>query len=135
MRKVNWLLWGGFLLAIAAFVSYFVFFSRFAITRDVPWASFLLFAGAIAMLVAGWRRAPRKIVASIVTVLGIAIFGGFTFLVTVFTKQIPGAHNAPAIGQKAPDFALPDANNRPVSLSSTLAQSNGVLLVFYRGYW
>ena len=38
------------------------------------------------------------------------------------------------VGQTAPDFALPDATGRPVSLASLLA-SGPVVLVFYRGNW
>ena len=38
------------------------------------------------------------------------------------------------VGQTAPDFTLPDATGRPVSLASLLA-SGPVVLVFYRGNW
>jgi hypothetical protein len=133
-RRFNWALWGGLLLAVIAFLSYFTFFVRYPVTRDVPWASFLLFLGAIALLVAGWRRAPRKIVASIVLVLGLAITAMFTHSVLVGSK-VPAAAGAPAVGEKAPEFTLRDSANRDVALSNLLAQSNGVLLIFYRGYW
>jgi len=135
MKRFNWQLWLGFLLAVVAFGSYFGFFYQFPATRDVPWVSFALFAVAIALLVAGWRRAPRKVLASIVAVLGLFVAGAFTFLVTVGTKGLPSSASAPAIGQKAPDFTLPDAQGRPVSLANLLGQSNGVVLIFYRGYW
>jgi peroxiredoxin len=55
--------------------------------------------------------------------------------VTVGSKQLPVASGAPAVGQKAPDFALRDTANREVTLSSLLTQSNGVVLIFYRGHW
>ena len=135
MKRFNWQLWGGLVLAVAAFLSYFTFFSQYAITRDVPCVSFALFLVAIALLVAGWRRAPRKILASIVTVLGLFIAGAFTFMVTMGSKGLPVAQGAPAVGQQAPDFTLPDSQGRTVSLSNVLAQSNGVVLIFYRGYW
>ncbi|HEX8253611.1 MAG TPA: hypothetical protein VF846_10705 [Thermoanaerobaculia bacterium] len=135
MRRFNWRLWSGFLLTIVAFVSYPLFFVRFPITRDVPWASFALFVVAIALLIAGWRNAPRKIVASIVTALGVLVFGAFTYMVTVGSKDLPLARNAPAIGQKAPEFTLADTHGRKVALSNLLAQSNGVILIFYRGFW
>ena len=133
--RFNWQLWGGLLLTVFAILSYFMFFSRFAVTRDVPWVPFLLFLGAIALLVTGWRRAPRKIVPSIVMVLGLFLAGAFTFMVTVGSKGLPIAGGAPAVGQKAPDFALRDTANREVTLSSLLTQSNGVVLIFYRGHW
>jgi hypothetical protein len=132
--RFNWPLWGGLLLTVVAFLSYFSFFARFPVTRDVPWASFLLVLVAVALLVTGWRRAPRKIVASIVLVLGLAITGLFTYSVTAGSK-VPAAERAPNAGQQAPAFTLRDTSNREVALSNLLAQSNGVLLVFYRGYW
>jgi energy-coupling factor transporter transmembrane protein EcfT len=134
-RTFNWRLWLGLLLAIVAFGSYFAFFYQFPITRDVPWVSFALFLVAIALLISGWRRAPRKILASIVTVLGLFVAGAFTFLVTVGSKDLPASQAAPALGQKAPDFTLSDMQGRPVSLANLLGQSNGVVLIFYRGYW
>lgn len=39
-----------------------------------------------------------------------------------------------AVGQKAPDFELPDGKDGKLSLKSLLAKSE-VLLVFYRGGW
>jgi peroxiredoxin len=56
-------------------------------------------------------------------------------MVTVGSKDLPVAQNAPAIGSEAPDFTLPDAQGRKVALSNLLAQSNGVVLIFYRGHW
>lgn len=38
------------------------------------------------------------------------------------------------IGEKAPDFALPDTGDKPVTLSENLKQGP-VVLVFYRGEW
>ncbi|HEY0160194.1 MAG TPA: hypothetical protein VGF28_23100 [Thermoanaerobaculia bacterium] len=134
-RRFNWRLWGGLLLAVVAFFSYFTFFVRYPATRDVPWVSFLLFLGAVSLLVAGWRRAPRKIVASIVLALGLAVTGFFTFAVTLGSRQLPAADGAPGVGQKVPEFTLRDTANRNVALSQMLGQSNGVLLVFYRGFW
>jgi energy-coupling factor transporter transmembrane protein EcfT len=135
MRRFNWALWGGLLLAVLAFFSYFFFFAQFPLTRDVPWVSFLLLLIAAVLLVTGWRRAPRKILASIVTVLGFFVIGAFTFMVTAGSKNLPLSNRAPAVGQRAPAFALPDTQNRTVSLADALNGSNGVLLVFYRGYW
>ncbi|MGZ5446022.1 MAG: hypothetical protein ACXW5U_22915 [Thermoanaerobaculia bacterium] len=134
-HRFNWQLWGGLLLAVLAFGSYFAFFARFAVTRDVPWASFILFLIAAVLLVSGWRRASRKILASLVAILGLFVIGAFTFIVTVGTKNLPGSDGAPPVGAKAPAFTLPDTNNRAVSLADTLNGANGVLLVFYRGYW
>lgn len=134
-RAWNWQLWSGLALAVVAFLSYFLFFARFAMTRDIPWASFVLFLIAGVLLIAGWRRASRKLVPSLVALAGLLIIGAFAFTVTVGTKNLPASAGAPSVGEKAPPFALPDTNNRTVSLSGLLAESNGVLLVFYRGFW
>jgi len=40
MKRFNWALWGGLLLAVAAFLSYFAFFSQFPLTRDVPYSQY-----------------------------------------------------------------------------------------------
>ena len=134
-RAWNWQLWSGLALAVVAFLSYFLFFARFAMTRDIPWTSFVLFLIAGVLLISGWRRASRKLVPSLVALVGLLIIGAFTFTVTVGTKNLPASARAPSVGEKAPPFALPDTNNRTVSLSGLLAESNGVLLVFYRGFW
>jgi hypothetical protein len=135
-RRWNWPLWTGFVLSVAAFFSYFFFFSRFPITRDIPWVNVLLFAVAMALLVAGVRRARRKILAGIVAAVGAAVFVFFGFAVLVATKQIPASPGAPRVGQKAPDFAMVDTGGKTVTLSQLLSSSpRGVLLVFYRGFW
>lgn len=128
------MLWAGLALAIIAFVSYFGFFARFPITRDVPWASWLLFAIAVALLVGGFRRAPRRILGGSVMIIGIAI--ALLFIgATTFGTKLPVSH-PPAVGQKAPDFALVDSTHRRVTLSQIEAAApRGVLLIFYRGYW
>jgi len=131
----NWRLWSGFVLSIVAFISYFTFFNRWPITRDIPWVNFILFVVATVLLIAGVRRSQRKIWSGIVAFLGIAIFAFFVFAVTVATKWLPPSHGAPHVGQKAPDFTLLDSNGKSVTLSELLASSPRVLLVFYRGYW
>jgi len=135
-------LWAGLVLAIVAFVSYFFFFLRFPITRDVPWVPVILFLVTFVLLFAGLRSVfaggtrLRKIAASALTLasLGIVAF----FCLTVFEgRNLPASKGAPAVGQKVPDFTLPDVNRHPVSLAKLLTApgTKGVLLVFYRGYW
>ena len=132
---MNGRLWGGLLLSVAAFVSYFAFFYRYPITRDVPWVNILLFLAAIVLLITGFRRATRKISAGMVAVIGIGIAVAFGFGVTMASK-VPVSPAAPRVGQKAPDFTLLDSTRRETSLAQLVASSpKGVLLVFYRGYW
>jgi hypothetical protein len=134
-RRFNTPLWSGLILIFVAVFSYLLLFVRWPITRDVPWVTFLLFAVALALLVIGFRRAQRKIAASIVLAIGVGLIGFFTVGTLVLTKNLPQSQRAPAIGQKAPDFTLPDSNHKPVALSQFAAANRGVLLIFYRGYW
>jgi drug/metabolite transporter (DMT)-like permease len=149
-RHWNWHLWAGFLLCLAAFVSYPFVFAKYPITRDVPWANFLLFAVGGVLLVVGLQRAfgrPQqyrgKITGPILGVISLAALGFFCYLVFYMTKQLPPPSTALQVGQKAPEFVLPDIDNNPVALSSLLTTPlpgsqtapKGVLLVFYRGYW
>jgi hypothetical protein len=141
-RRWNWPLWAGLVLVLFGLLSYFTLFARFPVTRDVPWVNFILFAGAIALLLAGVRRAfsagsstGRKIAGAFVTILGAAVVALFLFYLH-FSKTLPASHDAIAVGQKAPQFTLLDANRKPVSLDQLLSSSpRGVILVFYRGYW
>jgi hypothetical protein len=136
LRRFNWPLWIGFLLTIVAFISYFAFFARFPITRDIPWLNLLLFVIAMVLLVVGVRRSQRKIGASIVGVIGIAVFAFFISYIAGLSRRLPASVMAPRVGQKAPDFSLLDSHRQKVTLSQLRASSpRGVLLVFYRGYW
>ncbi len=149
----NWPAWAGLLLSILGFVSYFAVFARFPLTRNVPWANFLLFGAAVLLVVTGLKRAftgtcslGGKLVSSVLAVLSISILGAFCFVVFRGTRQLPASHGAPTVGQKAPDFTLRDTRDNPVSLSALLSMPldptraaagapRGVLLIFYRGYW
>ncbi len=150
LRRWNWSLWAGFVLCLIALASYFFVFARFPVTRDVPWVNFLLFGAGLAFLFAGLKRAfgepPQcggKIAGPILSLLSLATFGFFCFLILYQTRQMPVSAGAPRIGDKAPEFVLPDTNNQPVLLSRLLSMPlanstvppKGVLLVFYRGYW
>jgi len=149
-RRWNWHLWAGFVVCLVAFASYFFVFVRFPVARDVPWANFLLFGTGIAFLSFGLKRAfgqsqqyRGKVAGSILSLLSLISVGFFCFLIFYQTRQLPASAGAPRIGQRAPEFVLPDSDNNPVSLSSLLstplpnsqAPPKGVLLVFYRGYW
>jgi hypothetical protein len=155
MRKLrwNWPAWAGFLLSILAFVSYFIFFARFPITRNVPWVNFLLFGAAALFCLAGLKRAftgagslGGKFLSCLLALLSISILGAFSFIIFRGTRGLPASHGAPVVGQKAPTFTLRDTHGNPVSLSALLSTPlepanssggapQGVLLIFYRGYW
>ena len=150
MRRFNWPLWAGFVLALLASFSYFAFFVQFPATRDFPWVNLVLFVLAAMLLFMGVRRGfardrahptRSKIVTSIVTTLGVLVIAFFLFAIFIAGRWLPASTNAPHVGQKVPEFTLSDSNNRQVSLNQLMTEPiegkppKGVLLVFYRGWW
>jgi hypothetical protein len=140
-RHWNLSLWLGFLFALAGLFSYELF-SQFPITRDFPWANLSLFAIGGILLVLGLVRAfgnPRvyrgKIVGPIFMILSLLAFSFFAYALFYVVRQMPASTGAPRIGQRAPDFTLPDQNGKPVALADLLSNSSGALLIFYRGHW
>ena len=150
-RRWNLSLWTGFLIVLVGLGSYIPLFALFPVTRDFPWANLLLLALGGVLLCAGLMRAFKqpevyrgKIFGSIMAALSIAGVGLFAYGLLYEARQIPSATAAPRVGQKAPDFTLPDQNGKAVTLADLLssapagtgnARANGVLLIFYRGHW
>ena len=150
LRRINWPLWAGLLLTLVAFMSYFFVFVWFPFTRDFPWANLVLFVLAGALLLMGLRRGfasdrPHPVRSKIVTVLVSAfsalVVALFVFSFFVVGRWLPASKGAPHVGQRAPDFTLPDTTGKPVSLNELMTTPingkapKGVLLIFYRGYW
>ncbi|HXO18987.1 MAG TPA: hypothetical protein VOA87_03585 [Thermoanaerobaculia bacterium] len=143
----NFLPLAGFVVCLLGFISYFVLFYRYPVTWDVPWANWLLFAAGLGLLGAGLFRAFRhpevyrgRVSGPILGVLSVAVVVFFLLVTLVGSRRLPVSAGAPKVGEKAPDFVLPDAQGRPVRLSGLLAPAAGsrgswVLLIFYRGYW
>jgi len=139
-RQWNWALWVGFVIAVGGLFSY-EFFVQFPITRDFPWANLLLFAIGAFLLLIGLVRAfgrPQdyrgKVFGSIFAAIGLVLFGFFTYEIFYVLEQVPASVQAPRIGQKAPDFSLPDQTGKQVGLTELLSPG-GAVLIFYRGYW
>ena len=145
-RGVNWPLWSGFVLSPIAFLSYPFVFERWPVTRDFPWVNLLLFGLAALLLVTGLRHAfapgrrrwLRITSGLIATTLAVALFANFAMSVFVHARDLPASAHAPRVGERAPDFTLPDENGTLVSLAALLSPtpvtgapgSKGVLLVF-----
>ncbi|HXX18657.1 MAG TPA: hypothetical protein VEJ46_04585 [Candidatus Acidoferrum sp.] len=157
-RSWNPRLWWGFVLALAAIVSYPLFFARYPITRDFPWVTLLLLAIAFFLLATGIARAFQrpdayrgKVAGSILGVLTVSLVGFFLTEIFYVARQIPASHGAPKVGELAPDFTLPDSQDNAVTLSVLLnspfapnglaapaaasGKTAGAILIFYRGYW
>ena len=138
------------MLTLAAFITYTSVFVYYPVTRDFPWVNLLIFAVAVVLLIIGLRRGfasdrphptRSKVVSSIVGVLGLTVFAFFIFVFFVAAKWLPASTGAPQVGERAPEFTLPDTNGKQVSLTHLLSTPvnglapKGVLVVFYRGYW
>jgi hypothetical protein len=151
MHRPTLLALAGLLVCATALVSYPTFFVRFEATRDVAWASWLLFALGVGLTGTGLARAYRspgrrgKAAPSILALASLATVVVFFFMTQIWSRQLPASTGAPKVGEQAPDFTLPDVEGRPVRLSELLRSRTGapdgdaagswVLLIFYRGYW
>jgi peptidoglycan/LPS O-acetylase OafA/YrhL len=141
-RRRNNLNWAGFAVVLVALLSYIPFFALFPATRDIPWATYLLFLIGGALIAVGVRTAFRdpehhggKISGSILAALSALLFAFFVVSVTYFSKQIPSAESALRVSRTAPPFVLLDTTGKQVSSADLLKDHRGLLLVFYRGYW
>jgi hypothetical protein len=138
------------LLALCALACNAAFFINSPLQRILPWLSLVLAVAAAILLVIGLNRAfsRRDVYRSkplSVTLSGIALLlAALSALGFVAMRRLPSADAAPQVGQKVPDFTLPDTSGKPVSLDQLLASfpapaqprtPKAVLLIFYRGYW
>jgi hypothetical protein len=135
------LTWVGFAIVLIALVSYIPFFALFPVTRDIPWANYLLFLIGGLLIAVGVRRAFHdparyrgRISGSILAVLSALVLAFFVVSVTYFSRQIP-AGTALSVGQKAPAFALMDTAGKQVFSADLLKNHRALVLIFYRGYW
>jgi len=146
MRKSsNWKLWIGFLLVFLGPVAYFSLYDRIP---GAFWLGIAMVIVGVTLLIIGVRQAyvsPEayrgKIAGPILGVLALLLIGAFGFGKYAMTNAYPASHNAPRVGDKAPQFTAKDTSGHSQSLADLLAAHAGaqsqraVLLVFYRGYW
>ena len=131
--RAAWLAVLSVLLAAGAIVAY-VLLIRVPLVRNHPEGYVIAFAVALALAVLGvmrgrGRRWPAWIAVGVTGALLLA-GGWFNFVIA----RVPGTGAAVRVGAPAPDFTLPDAKGRPVSLAEFRGKKP-VVLVFYRGYW
>jgi hypothetical protein len=121
------------LVAIAAIAAY-VLLIRVPLVRNHPEGYVIAFAlatalAALAVVRAQTRRWPAWLALGLSSLL---LVGGAWF--NFVAARVPDAPTALRVGEPPPDFTLPDASGRPVSLADYRGQKP-VVLVFYRGYW
>jgi len=121
------------LVAIAAVAAYILLF-RVALVRNHPEAYVVAFAVATALAVLALVRAQgRRWPAWIALAFsGLVLIGGAWF--NFVAARVPDTPTALRVGERAPDFTLPDASGRPVTLADYRGKKP-VVIVFYRGYW
>jgi len=120
-------------VAIGAVAAY-VLLVRVAVVRNHPEGYVAAFAVATALAVLAVVRArarlwPARLALGVSTRLLVA-GAWFNFGVA----RVPDASTALRVGERPPDFTLPDATGHPVSLAEYRGKKP-VVLVFYRGYW
>ena len=121
------------LVAIGAVATY-VLLLGVAVVRNHPEGYVIAFAVAtglavLAVIRARTRRSPAWVALGVTSLLLIA-GAWFNFV----GARVPDAPVTFKVGEPAPDFTLPDAAGRPVTLADYRGQKP-VVLVFYRGYW
>jgi hypothetical protein len=121
------------LLAIGAPLAYGQLI-RVPFVRNHPGAYVMAFALALVLAVVALtrgrgRRWPAWIALG---VSGLLLVAGAWF--NLVGARVPATPTVLRIGERAPDFTLPDAEGRPVSLAEFRGKKP-VVLVFYRGYW
>ena len=121
------------IVAVGAVAAY-VLLLRVAVVRNHPEGYVVAFAlttalAALAVIRARGRRWPAWLALGL---SGLLLLGGawFNFVVA----RVPVAPTARRVGERPPDFTLPDAAGRPGSLADYRGRKP-VVIVFYRGYW
>jgi hypothetical protein len=148
-RRTNSALWYGLLITLLGVASEFFYFLRppESIVRALPFINLLLPATGLICLFVGLARAffrpavyAGMLWGSIIAVLALVLLVGNGVLFHI-TRAVPNSAGAPQVGQRLPEFTLPDSSGQQTSLSQLFAasadgsQPKAVLLVFYRGYW
>ena len=148
-RRTNSALWYGLLITLFGLTTQFFYFLRppQPIPHVLPWINLLVPAIGLIYLFIGLARAfgqpvnySGKIWGSGVTVTALLLLAGNVVLFR-HTREVPQSAGAPQVGQRVPEFTLPDSSGQQTSLSQLFTasadglQPKAVLLVFYRGYW
>ena len=132
MRR-TWLAVISLVLALGAPIGYALLI-RVPLVRNHPGAYVAAFALAMAVAIVAvarghGRRWPAWIALGVSAILLLA-GGWFNYVVA----RVPAGVTVLRVGERPPDFTLPDAEGKPVSLADFRGRKP-VVVVFYRGYW
>jgi len=107
---------------------------RIAMVRNHPEGYVIAFAlaTALATLAVARARSRRWIAWLALGFSSLLLVAGAWF--NFVGARVPDTPSALRVGERPPDFTLPDASGRPVSLADYRGRKP-VVLVFYRGYW
>jgi hypothetical protein len=105
---------------------------RVAVVRNHPEGYVAAFAVAVALAALALARGRRWYAWLALGLSTLLLAGGSWF--NFVLARVPATPTALRVGEPAPDFRLPDATGRPVTLSDYRGKK-AVILVFYRGYW
>lgn len=103
-----------------------------ALVRNHPEVYVVGAAAAAALGLLAVRRSRRWTSWLALAFSSLVLAGGAWF--NFVAARVPDTPTALRVGEPAPDFTLPDASGRPVSLADYRGRQ-AVVLVFYRGYW
>lgn len=126
------------LCRIAMFAGMAAMFAKFHGMANLRsrWAIPVLLCGAICFVFGGWSlaREPSASVAIRLSLpmLSAAMLWHYVFVVSVFRGRLRSSKLK--VGDRFPDFELPDTRGRAMRLGSTL-DGKPALLVFYKGDW
>jgi len=120
-------------IAVGAIVAYALLL-RVPIVRNHPEGYVIAFAlatvlAALAVMRARTRRWPAWLALGLTSLVLVA-GAWFNFV----AARVPDTPTVLRVGERPPDFTLPDAAGRPVTLADYRGKKP-VVLVFYRGYW
>ena len=121
------------LIAIGAVATY-VLLLRVAVVRNHPEGYVIAFAlaTALAVLAVARGRGRRWPAWLALGLAGLLLVAGAWF--NFVGARVPDTPTAFRVGEPPPEFTLPDAAGRSVSLADYRGRKP-VVLVFYRGYW
>jgi len=133
MTTSTWLAALSALVAIGA-ASAYVLLLGVAMVRNHPEGYVIGFALAtgLAVLAVSRARARRWPAWLALGFTSLVLVGGAWF--NFVGARVPDTPTTFKVGDPAPDFTLPDASGRPVTLADYRGQKP-VVLIFYRGYW